>query len=197
MKKNIGILLACFVVSFVLTIFLERVTKNNASNAIYSLKKPSEFSLIIDEFWQISLTENKGALEKLITKMPNNYYDMLNKCDEESGETAKRLNSKVPGLNWITHGIDESKINFARTEIYLEYSRIKKKNFTSYKIIYEREVGNHAIVKVEFGENDRSRFEEGLFLLNKENGKWKIFMITGTWYLKQDNRYFAKSDCSN
>jgi Domain of unknown function (DUF4878) len=192
--KNASILLSLIVLIFV-GVYWQNSSRVMSSDNKQITYKSSEISSFIDKFRLTSLQGNSEDLEKLITKIPADYYEMLNKCDEKNGETEKRRNSNEAGLNWITRGVTQSQIDREYAEILKTSSNIKQKNYDSFRILEIKEVDNHAIVKVEYGKEDFRPYVE-LFLLSKENGEWKAFANTLSWHLLLDNKYFANKDCA-
>ncbi len=194
--RKVNVALFCLIVFSISTLVWQNISKKDSINSTKVLNQSSEIYSTIDEFWQASLQGNTDQLNTTLTKIPDDYYSMLNKCDEQSGEIAKRLNSKEIGLFQVTKGVGQDERDYEYNEVLRYSAKIKEKKFVSYKILDTTEVGNHAKVKIEYGENDKSRLWVQLFLLNKEKVKWKIFMIASGWYIDSDNNYFAKSNCS-
>ena len=155
------------------------------SGDAYKSEKPSEISSVISKFWRASLQGNGDALNQIITKIPDDYYAMYNKC--------KKSDDLYFGID---KAVTEQDSKYEYDGIFRISSGIKNNKRVHYKIVEERVSGNHAVTTVDFGETADMLIYHELFLMNKEKGEWKIFMISGSWYLSQTNKYFVQKDCS-
>lgn len=154
------------------------------SSVLNRSEKPSELSPAISKFWSAALAGNRDALNEIITEMPDDYYVMYNKCGKPD-DLYLNMDKIVNKQDRIFH----------YNTILSISSAIRRHNRAYYKILEERITGNHAVARVDFGKQPDLLVYHDLFLMNKENGQWKIFMIDGGWYLEQDNKYFVQKDC--
>lgn len=175
MKKLIPSIIICLVGGWL--IFSK---PENVCSTPINLNNPSEVSFTISEFWQAAVHKDKTRLETITSKTPDDFYKMYNKCKDPAD---------------VIFSVDDSEIKYNRDDLLIVFSQIIKSNLASYNILEEKVSENHAAVRVEYGEPD-NLIHNDLFLLNKENGQWKIFMISGADYLSNNNRYFAQQTCS-
>lgn len=172
-----------------LTMCCAKPSVNLVSSAEALTPRASSPSDAVSNFWQFSLQGDAGGVSKTVTKTPQDYYDMANKCLAERGAKPDD-EGLVPVPKWVDPelvGVNESAV--------LEISTlIKKRGYKYHKVESQTETGNHALLLVKYGTDERMIYGN-LFLLNKEAGEWKIFKVTNAWGLSLENKYFAQSDC--
>lgn len=156
--------------------------------------KERSLSKVIDIFWQNSLQGNTAELEKLITHTPDDFYTMKNLCDEKRGDISKKVDLSEGSLTKVSDSVDDSFSQENRKFINKISSTIKQGNYRHYKIVDEKVTDDHALLRVAYGKDDSMIYGD-LFLLNKKNNEWKIFMVTSDWELELVNKNYATTEC--
>lgn len=149
-----------------------------------------DYKDVVEDFWNASKNGNNDEVTNLITKSPSNIFV---KCKDSGLEKKDNLNTEPVNINTgQTIGISNEFINNNYEELKKLSSAISSKNYKM-KIVESRNSKNTALVVTKFGINDFSPYT-GIFLLLKEEKKWKIFMVTNTSQLNLFNQNFAV-DC--
>ena len=159
-----------------------------------SIAKDDSPSRVIDAFWQNSLQGNANEIEKLTSETPKDFFAMKNKCAEEKGDTLKKIESSKDSLVQVSESVSDDLTKQNVKFIAKTSSYIKEGGYVHHKVVEEKIAGNHALLRVAYGKDELMRYQD-IYLLNKENNEWKLFMITTDWELKLINKDYILSDC--
>lgn len=185
------LLVSALIVSYVLLI-----NRSQPKVPIES-QEVSEIKLVVTEFWAASINGDDVKLGTLTTELPDDFFKMLNRCqnrDDVPAESAEHLgqgNSErfvtSADRNWFSADLKHYPIKWQKG---------------NYRPVYYGDgivSGDHAGVRVHFGKDNPDQgdmhLHDAFFLLHREKGVWRIFMIDPGSYLSYINKYFALEQC--
>ncbi len=176
------------------------------SYALFFLSQPkvpkesqdaSEIKLVVAEFWAASINGDDVKLGTLTTELPVDFFEMLNRCQTEDDVPAESLEHL--GQDNSQRFVTSADRDWFSADIKGYSEKWQKGN---YRPIYYGDgivSGDHAGVRVLFGrenpDQEDMRLHDAFFLLHREKGVWRIFMIDTGSYLSYINKYFALEQC--
>jgi hypothetical protein len=158
-----------------------------------------ELTDVVTEYWQASLQGKSAEVKNLLTKTPLDFMFLGNECSKEKtakmdADTSKRKDSPADIGDAVMVSEDFREDNLST--LLKMSDKIKKEDYRLLEIEEKITNGTNARVKVKYGKPD-SIYYKDLLLLNKENGKWRIFMFTDDWGLSLFNKNFGqKIECN-
>ncbi len=147
-------------------------------------------------FFQASLANDSSALKKITSSIPDDFYVKWNEC--EPVPPPDRVESPEYGegqLIWGTRRVTEIERSFASTDLQDTVRKIREQNLDYFVILDRQTAGDHALVKVDFGDRLSYRLRVMAFEMERSSGRWRIFAVTTYAFLMSKNPHFAGEEC--
>ena len=146
---------------------------------------------VIKDYWAAALLHDKQKVTSHIAPLPSDYYVKSNQCRDNEQTN--------PGAMLVEKGRTITPSQIAEAELTVAHmaDKIGKRKFSSFVRMPEesRIAGDRAVVAMDYGPSVDRGFRH-IFLMNKVQGQWKIFLVSTKWSLDNDNKDYLRQKCA-